>query len=60
MVRQLRGPVFRITYLGSVGHSFPVNFLDSAHDEGLDLGVIFFNDILCGLSLNTEVFSPLR
>ena len=45
--------------LGSIGHSFPINFLNSSHDEGFNLGVILVDDVLCRLSLHTKVLSPL-
>ena len=46
--------------LGSIRHSFPVNFLNSSHDEGFNLGVILVDDVLCCLGLHTKIFSPLR
>ena len=45
--------------LGSIGYSFPINFLNSSHDEGFNLGVILVDDVLCRLGLHTEIFSPL-
>ena len=45
--------------LGSVGHSFPINFLNSSHDEGFNLGVILVDDVLRRLGFHTKVLSPL-
>ena len=45
--------------LGSVGHSFPINFLNSSHDEGFNLGVILVDDVLRRLGFNTKVLGPL-
>ena len=47
-------------YLGSIGHSLPIHFLDGSHDEGFNLGVILFNNILSRLSFNTQVLGPLQ
>ena len=45
--------------LGSIGHSFPINFLNSSHDIGFNLGVILADDVICRLGLHTKVLSPL-